>query len=102
MKDKKVLTLRCCKHDFEEIVKNWQKFRYLEVKKYWESRVLEKNWDFKEFDLINLKNWYSSESPEAIIKFVSNNWIINKEWINYFEIELGEIVGVNNYKKENN
>jgi hypothetical protein len=99
MPEKKVLTLRCCKNDFEEIVQNWKKFRYLEVKKYWESRVLEKNWDYKNFDLINLKNWYSSESPEAMIRFVSNNWTVNKDWINYFEIELGEIIEVNNYIK---
>jgi len=99
MENKKILLLRCCKHDFSEIVDKWVKFRYLEVKKYWESRVLEKNWDYKDFDLIKLQNWYSSDSPQAIIKFIWNNWIIEKEWINYFEIEMGEIVELNNYNK---
>lgn len=97
--EKKVLILRCCKKDFEKIVENWEKFRYLEVKKYWESRVLEKNWDYKDFDLINLKNWYSWDSPLAVIRFIWNNWIVNKDWIDYFEIELGEIKEVLNYKK---
>ena len=99
MKEKKILTLRCCKHDFEQIVKNWEIFRYLEVKKYWESRVLEKDWTPKSFDLIHLKNGYSSDSPLAIIEFKWNNWTIEKEWINYFKIELGEILEINNYNK---
>jgi hypothetical protein len=43
MIDKKILTLRCCKKDFQELVSQKQTSRYLEVKKYWESRVLEKN-----------------------------------------------------------
>ena len=55
MEEKKILLLRSCKNDFEKIVNTWEKFRYLEVKKYWESRVLEKNWDYKEFDLIKLQ-----------------------------------------------
>lgn len=99
MKEKKILLLRCCKNDFEKIVKKWEKYRYLEVKKYWESRVLEKNWDYKNFDLIKLQNWYNSNSPQAIIKFNSNNWIVNKEWINYFEVELWEILEVLDYNK---
>jgi hypothetical protein len=98
MEEKKVLLLRTCKNDFEKIVKEWVKFRYLEVKKYWESRVLEKNWDYKYFDLIKLQNWYNSNSPIAIIEFVWNNWIVEKEWINYFEIELGELKEVINYE----
>lgn len=96
--EQKVLTLRCCKHDFTEIVNNWAKFRYLEVKKYWESRVLEKDWTPKDFDLIHLKNWYSSDSPLAIIKFKANKWIVEKDWKNYFEIELGEILEVSNWE----
>lgn len=95
--EKRTLLLRSCKKDFEEIVKNWKKIRYLEVKKYWESRLLEKNWDYKDFDEIKLQNWYSSDSPQAIIKFIWNNWIVEKEWTNYFEIEMGEIIEVNNY-----
>lgn len=96
---KRTLLLRSCKKDFESIVKDWEKFRYLEVKKYWESRLLEKKWDYKDFDEIKLQNWYSSDSPQAIIKFIWNNWIVEKEWTNYFEIEMGEIVEVNNYNK---
>lgn len=95
--EKKILTLRCCKHDFIEIVDKWANFRYLEVKKYWESRVLEKDWTPKTFDLIHLKNWYKPDSPIAIIEFKWNNWVVEKDWINYFEIELGEILKIENW-----
>jgi len=95
--EKKILTLRCCKNDFTNIVDKWEKFRYLEVKKYWESRVFEKDWTPKTFDLIHLKNWYNKDSPLAVIEFKWNNWTVEKEWVNYFEIELGEILEVKNW-----
>ena len=98
MKEKKTLILRCCKNDFEKIVKKWEKFRYLEVKKYWESRVLEKDWTPKNYDLIKLQNWYSADSPQAIIEFKANNWTVEKDWINYFEIEMWKILEINNYE----
>ena len=96
--EKKVLTLRCCKHDFTEIVKKWAKFRFLEVKKYWESRILEKNWTPKEFDLIHLKNWYSSDSPLAIIEFKWNIWIFKYEWKDCFKIWLGKVLSLENFE----
>ncbi len=99
MTEQKTLILRCCKNDFKNIVEKWEKFRYLEVKKYWESRVLEKNWNPKHYDLIKLQNWYSTDSPQAIIKFIWNNAVVEKDWINYFEIEMGEILEINNYNK---
>ena len=98
--EKKTLLLRSCKNDFSKIVDEWVKFRYLEVKKYWEQRLLEKNWDYKEFDFIKLQNWYSSDSPQAIIEFISNNWIVEKDWKNYFEIEMWKILEINNYEKQ--
>jgi len=41
--EKKVLLLRTCKKDFARLINKKLTERYLEVKKYWETRVLEKN-----------------------------------------------------------
>jgi len=98
--EEKTLILRCCKHDFNEIVNNWAKFRYLEVKKYWESRVLEKDWTPKYFDVIKLQNWYSSDSPQAIIEFKWNKWVVEHDWKQCFKIELWNILEIKNYSNE--
>jgi len=98
MSDIKILQLRCCKKDFKELVEWKQKFRLLEVKKYWESRVLEKDWEFKNFDKVSIKNWYAWEAPEIILEF--NKFSLNtKKWINYFKLELWEILNISNYEK---
>ena len=73
------------------------KFRFLEVKKYWESRVLEKDGTPKDFDIIKLQNWYSADSPQAIIEFKWNLWIVEEGWIKCFKIEMWEILEVKNY-----
>lgn len=95
--DKKILTLRTCKNDFEKLANSEIKSRFLEVKKYWESRVLEKDWSPKVFDEILIKNWYSSDSPTIIAKFWWNKWIVEENWINYFEIWIWEILEISNY-----
>jgi len=99
MKKEKNLQLRCCKKDFEELV-NWkQTERYLEVKKYWESRLLEKHWNFKSFEKISIKNWYNANSPEIIFKFNKDIWIIKRDWKDYFKIKLWDILEIKNYEK---
>ncbi|MFC1798119.1 hypothetical protein ACFLY2_03275 [Patescibacteria group bacterium] len=40
---KKILLLRTCKKDFARLINKELTERYLEVKKYWETRVLEKD-----------------------------------------------------------
>lgn len=96
MKDKKILLLRTCKNDFEKL-KSWEMTsRYLEVKKYWETRVLEKDWAPKIFDEVHIKNGYNSDSPEIIFKFDKNAWVIDYDWKECFKIDLGEILEINN------
>jgi len=100
MSEKRTLQLRCCKKDFWELVSWKQTARYLEVKKYWESRVLEANWDYKEFDIISIKNWYPSDAPEIIFEFKSNAWIIEEWWKDCFKIELWKILEIKNYTND--
>jgi len=96
MSDKKILLLRTCKKDFAKLVNKELTERYLEVKKYWETRVLEKNWDYKTFDEVHIKNWYSSDSPEIIFEFKKNAWVYEFEWKQCFKIELWYILEVKN------
>lgn len=96
MENKKILLLRTCKKDFDKLKSGEIISRYLEVKKYWETRVLEKDWTPKSFDLVCIKNWYSKDSPEIIFKFWKNAWIVDYEWKECFKINLWEIVEVNN------
>ncbi len=97
MKDKNILLLRTCKADFWKIVSWEMKFRYLEVKKYWESRVLKTDGTPKVFDEIHIKNGYSSDSPLVVVQFSGNNGVVEHECKDCFEIELGEIIEVQNY-----
>jgi len=99
MKDKKILLLRICKPWFKDLIDWKTKYRFREVKKYWETRLLEKNWDFKEFDEVHIKNWYSADSPLAIVEFKWNKWIFEHEWKPHFKLELGKILEINNYKE---
>ena len=96
MTDKKILLLRTCKNDFAKLINKELTVRYLEVKKYWETRVLEKDWTPKIFDEVHIKNWYAYDSPEIILKFKTNSWIVEHEWKQCFKIELGEILEINN------
>jgi hypothetical protein len=45
-----------------------------------------------------IKNGYSSDSPEIILKFKQNAWIVDEWWKKCFKIELGEILEVRNYE----
>ena len=99
-KEKRTLQLRCCKKDFEELVSWKQTERFLEVKKYWESRVLETNWDYKVFDQVSIKNWYPADAPEIIFKFKANVWIEQNWWKDCFKIELWEILEIKNYDND--
>ena len=52
---KKVLLLRTCSKWFKKLV-NWQvKYKYRELKTYWESRLLNKDWTPKDFDEVHIK-----------------------------------------------
>lgn len=99
MSETKTLQLRCCKKDFAELVSWKQTERYLEVKKYWETRVLETNWDYKDFDQVSIKNWYPADAPEIIFEFSKNAWIVDNQWVNSFKIELWKIIEIKNYKQ---
>lgn len=100
MPEIKTLQLRCCKKDFAELVSWKQTERYLEVKKYWETRVLESNWDYKSFDEVSIKNWYPADAPEIIFEFKANTWIVEEDWKNCFKIELGDIIEIKNYNND--
>ena len=99
MSDKKILLLRICKPWFKDLIAGKTKYRFREVKKYWETRLLKKNWDYKEFDEVHIKNWYKSDSPMAIVEFKWNHWIFEHEWKPHFKLELGKIIEVLNYNE---
>jgi len=97
MKNKKVLLLRTCGKWFEKLI-NWKvKYKFREVKPFWESRLLEKDWTPKDFDEIHIKNWYRQDSPLIIFKFNWNLWIFEHEWKPHFKLELWKIIDVLNY-----
>ncbi len=98
MREKKILLLRICWEWFKDLIVWKIQYRFREVKKYWETRLLEKNWDYKEFDEVHVKNWYKSDSPMARVEWKWNLWIFEHEWKDCFKLELGEILEVKNYE----
>ena len=98
MKEKKILLLRICKPWFADLIDWKTKYRFREVKKYWETRLLEKDWTPKDFDEVHIKNWYKSDSPLAIVEFKWNHWIFEHEWKPHFKLELWKVVSVENFE----
>lgn len=99
MKEEKILTFRTCKEGFEKLVSEWKcEYKYREVKKFWESRLL-KDWKPKNFDKVFIINWYKSDSPKAILEFWWIVWTENYNWKNCFKIKLWKIIEIQNYFK---
>ncbi len=96
MKKKKILLLRICKDGFEKLIAWEIQFRYREVKKYWETRLLDANGAPKEFDEVHIKNGYKSDSPLAIVEFKANHGVFEYEGKDCFKIELGQVLEVQN------
>jgi hypothetical protein len=96
--EKKILLLRICAPWFKDLIEWKTKWRYREVKKYWETRLLEKDWTPKTFDEVHIKNWYKSDSPMCILEFKWNHWIFEHEWKPHFKLELGNIIKILNYE----
>jgi hypothetical protein len=69
MPEKKILLLRICKDGFQKLIDGEIQFRYREVKKYWENRLLEKDGTPKTFDEVHVKNGYKADSPLARVEF---------------------------------
>lgn len=65
----KILHLTLKKKWFDQIANDFKKEEYRGIKPYWEKRFLEKNGEFKKFDIIIFKNGYSKNSPEMIVEF---------------------------------
>jgi len=96
--EKQILLLRICWPWFKDLIDWKTKRRYREVKKYWESRILDKDWNPKHFDEVHIKNWYKEDSPMAIVEFKWNHWIVEHEWKQCFKLELWKIIEVKNYE----
>jgi len=83
----KILILRTCKTGFEKII-NWDMCETIRpISDYWKSRLIDKNWNFKEFDKICIKNWYRKDSPYIVYQL---NWISieNNEFVfDFWEVE---------------
>ncbi len=96
---KKILLLRTCAKWFEKLV-NWQvQYKYRELKPYWESRLLNKDWSPKEFDEIHIKNWYRPDSPIIKFKFWWILGIFEHENKQCFKIKLWDLIEILNYNK---
>lgn len=94
---KKILLLRTCSKWFEKLV-NWKtKYKFREVKPYWESRLLEKNWNPKNFNEIHIKNWYKKDSPIIKFEFWWIEWIFEHENKQCFKIKLWKQLEILNY-----
>ena len=79
-----------------------KKEEYREIKKYWESRLMDDTESFKEFSIIRFTNGYGSDKPSFDIQW--NGIRIDTgipEWggsneTNVFVIELGDILARRN------
>jgi len=96
MNEKKILLLRICAEWFKDLSEWNAKIRYREVKPYWEKRILEKDWNPKNFDEVHIKNWYKKDSPMIIMNFKKFHWIVDYEWKKCFKIELWDVLGIEN------
>lgn len=91
---KKILTFRVCAEWFTKLKNGIVENRFRENTKHWQSRLLDKEWNFKKFDEIEIINGYNKDSPRARVEFGWIQAIINAEWIPGFEIQLGKILEI--------
>lgn len=87
----KILTFRICAEWFTKLKNGIVENRFREATPHWQSRLLDKEGNFKTFDEIHIINGYSKDSPRAIVEFGGIIPKINEEWIAGFEIQLGKI-----------
>lgn len=89
------LTLK--KKWFEMILSGEKKEEYREIKPYWSSRLRDKGYCLKEFDLICFKNGYQRDAPTIYVECKGIQIRPGKsEWgatpgTNYYVIRLGKI-----------
>lgn len=80
-----ILHLTLKKKWFDAIASGKKTIEYRENKPYWHSRLIDKNGDFKHFDVVIFKNGYSKEAPVLTRK--CDRIILNKQ-LDVFEIHL--------------
>lgn len=95
--EKKILTLRICWPGFEKLAKWETKYKYREVKSFWETRLFDKKWNPKEYDEIHIINGYKTTSPKAIFEFWWLEWTEEYNWKTCFKIKLWKMLEIQNY-----
>ncbi len=97
MQDKNILTLRICKQWFEKIIAGEVPCKYREMKKFWESRLLDKSGQIKNFDEIHIKNGYKPDSPLVKVEFWGIETEVEHDGKKCFKIHLGKVLEIENY-----
>ncbi|ATU05132.1 hypothetical protein BKN14_01595 [Candidatus Gracilibacteria bacterium HOT-871] len=95
--EKKVLTLRICGPGFEKLAKGETKYKYREVKSFWETRLFDKKGNPKEYDEIHIINGYKTTSPKAIFEFGGLEGTEEYNGKTCFKIKLGKMLEIQNY-----
>lgn len=101
--DKKILKLTLNRKWFEMIFCNIKKEEYREIKKHWNSRLLDKeSGEFRDYTHVEFTNGYSSDSPKMVVECLGieigtgNAYWGAEEGVEYYVIKLGEIVESSN------
>ncbi len=84
----KILHLTLTKVWFDEIASGLKKIEFREIKPYWTKRL-----ERKTFDEIHFRNGYSKSRP-----FMRVEWQGMTKGNTFYQIHLGKILEVKNYK----
>ena len=91
----KILKLTIKKEYFDKIKSGKKKVEYRWFKKYWNQRLMNKDGSIKNFDAVEFKNGYSSDSPKVLVSCKGIGFAMAKsplgkgmQWL----IGLGDII----------
>lgn len=87
----KILTFRICAEWFQNLKNGIVEHRFREATPHWQSRLIDKNGDFKHFDEVHIVNGYAKDSPRAVVEFAGIIPMTNDAGAPGFEIRLGRV-----------
>lgn len=100
----KVLHLTLKKKWFDMIASGEKKEEYREIKPYWYDRLFDNEGMGKGYDIVRFRNGYAKDSPtvDVVCEDITQS-TGTKEWgaesgRQYFVIQLGDIISINNQK----
>ena len=92
------LKLTLMKRWFDEIATGFKREEYREIKKYWNSRLLNPDGAFKSFCEVQFRNGYGEEKPFMIVEWKGTDYGEDHEGNRCFVIKLGNVILFKNYQ----